>query len=137
MLTTEQARKSAKRLAEFVRADWGVRADTAALYAELLAVLDHVAGGPADDDEAVTAEWHNWRLADVKDERAFGAGVTTCYVCPHDDRFGLTELAGEWRLYSITTDEFDGTQTHLCDVRDRGHLRRLCADLGVPLMEAV
>lgn len=57
MLTAEQVRKSAKRLAEFIRADWGIQASSAALIVELLAVLDYVADGPADEDESVTAGW--------------------------------------------------------------------------------
>lgn len=91
-----------------------------------------LAGHQADDDAPVTPEW----LADA------GFGLNSAYAdIPIDNAGGWTlflrvrffSMEASICHYEMSTSESDGLALTKTKLTTRGHVRRLCAALGVPL----
>ncbi len=103
--------------------------------------LDH----EADDAEPVTAEWlkavgftDDPDLWFVRDHH--GGQAEAMFAPAADPEYpssrGVMNTGDGWGFYLTDADGFDGSQNYVCEVPTRGHVRRLCAALGVELKEA-
>lgn len=103
------------------------KADTAVLLDAYLA--DH----PADNGDPLTPEWLLAAGLAADDLTWHGHGPATGYVLAN--RIGFRCCDGRWAAYLLSPDGFDGSEDWLVETPTRGHLRRLCAALDIPLPE--
>jgi len=110
--------------------------------------LAYLAEHPADDAEPVTEEWFrsvgltNPTLYSEPDKGYYGDRVAALMFADKDSvpsRFGVMFSDGpdgwNWWACMVNADGFDGSQDYLCPAPTRGHVRRLCAALGITLTE--
>lgn len=128
----DDLRAAAGRLRRYYAGDRGVYDEAGRFTGDVLALL---AGHPADDAEPVTEDWL----------RAVGLPASPGYGVPLTPDVSLWTCQTGWGAYyhggegdgfrAATPGGADGPAL-LVRTPTRGHVRRLCAALGLPLKDA-
>ena len=98
---------------------------------------------PADDGEAVTADWlESVGFVDDSDidfVRSHHGPQAEALYAPSENgtmRFGVANMTGdEWWFYLLGGDGYDGSEDSVTPVRTRGRVRQVCEALGITLKE--